>query len=192
MVQADDGSLDRELSALSQAKRRVLVIAGVVPCLLSPLVLVMLILRGDAPQKALGAACWEGDLLRARVALFCGAEIDKHLGGSFPNIGAAGYKGHVQVIEFLLARGADIETKDKFHGTALSRAAQNGQLAAVEYLLARGADPNVKDDEGGNTPLDLAAMHYRKETSGKFPAPTDAAYEGIIKALQKAGGHRRD
>ena len=98
--------------------------------------------------------------MKARIALFLGADIHSHPGGSFPNIVEAGWGGHVEMIEFLLSRGADIETADKFGGTALSRAAQNSHLAAVELLLSRGANPNVKDKEGGNTPEALARMNF--------------------------------
>jgi uncharacterized protein len=125
-----------------------------------PSVAVLAILRDPRPQRALSAACWSGDILKARVALFLGADIDSHPGGSLPNIVGAGWGGHVEMIEFLLSRGADIETTDKFGGTALSRAAQNSRLSAVELLLSRGANPNVKDKEGGNTPEALARMSF--------------------------------
>ena len=149
-----------------------------IPCLVA-----LAILRTDDPQRALGAACRNGDLLQARVAILCGADIDKFCPGNIPNIVAAGWWGQVPMIEYLLSKGADIETKDKGHGTALSRAAQNGKLAAVQYLLAHWANPNTRDNEGGNTPWDLAAMNHKNRDPSSYPN-----YQQIAASLKKAGG----
>ena len=151
--------------------RKIPLSVGVILIAAIPLAAMAALLRNPDPQRALSEAVWAGDSLRARAAILCGADINRHGSGSLPNIVAAGWRGDVQMIEFFLARGADIETADKFGGTA-SRAAQNGHSAAVEYLLAHGANPNVKDKEGGNTPLELAEMNHAR----------------VIAALRNSGG----
>ncbi len=52
----------------------------------------------------------------------------------------AAENGHEAVVQQLLAKGADIETKDTWYGrTPLSWAAENGHEAVVQQLLAKGA-----------------------------------------------------
>ena len=59
-------------------------------------------------------------------------------------------------VEWLLQRGADLNTRDHFGGTPLISAVQLGYGDMVRFLLARGADPRVKDEDGG-TALSVAA-----------------------------------
>ncbi len=57
--------------------------------------------------------------------------------------------GHIQVAEFLLKNGANINKKTPFfthHATGLHLACENGdQVAMVQFLLKNGANPKVKD-----------------------------------------------
>jgi hypothetical protein len=71
---------------------------------------------------------------------------------------AAAEKGHPEVMESLLARGADKEARDSLGRTPLLIGVDRGCPETVQCLLARGADPNVKDSYSW-TPLHLAAMH---------------------------------
>lgn len=64
----------------------------------------------------------------------------------------AAVKGHVEVVQFLLDNGADIDCRGSFGDTPLIRAAGNGQLEVVKLLLAAGADVNAKNN-GGRTAL---------------------------------------
>ena len=55
-------------------------------------------------------------------------------------------KGHLAVVEALLAKGADRDAKTTDYGfTALIYASEEGHLAVVEALLAKGADREAKD-----------------------------------------------
>ena len=61
------------------------------------------------------------------------------------------------VVEFILTKGFDIETRDKLNGrTALVRAAAEGNEALVNLLLANSADIDAIDDNG-QTAWSLAA-----------------------------------
>src|SRR6266511_601613 len=54
---------------------------------------------------------------------------------------AAG-EGHVETIKALVARGADLKTRENGGWTAFLFAAREGQIDAVRALLALGADVN--------------------------------------------------
>jgi ankyrin repeat domain-containing protein 17 len=64
--------------------------------------------------------------------------------------------GFVEMVQFLLDRGADIEGIDDLGATALMRAAAGGHAEVVVLLLDRGADVN-HDDWWDQTPLSEAA-----------------------------------
>jgi len=77
--------------------------------------------------------------------------------------------GHKDVVELLLAKGADVNAKDINRGTPLHSAAggaistieTQGHTDAVELLLAKGADGNAKNANGW-TPLYLARYYERR------------------------------
>lgn len=60
--------------------------------------------------------------------------------------------GREDVARILLARGADVHTRDEYGQTPLHRAAAYGHLELVRLLLDRGADVDAWTD-GGSTPL---------------------------------------
>jgi hypothetical protein len=64
--------------------------------------------------------------------------------------------GHEAVVQLLLERGAELESKGDYGGTPLSWAAGNGHEAVVQLLLERGAELESKDDYD-RTPLSWAA-----------------------------------
>lgn len=68
----------------------------------------------------------------------------------------AAARGHPKMIEFLLLRGANIETKDHQGWTPLFWAVFWSRLNAVRYLLDKGANLRAKDNLG-NSLLNFAA-----------------------------------
>jgi hypothetical protein len=71
---------------------------------------------------------------------------------------AAAYVGADELARDLVARGAQLETRDQEGFTALMYAANGGQEAAVRLLVDAGAAVDATDREG-STPLMFAAQH---------------------------------
>ena len=67
---------------------------------------------------------------------------------------AAAYQGHADIVDMLLARGADLHVE---HGAPLEWAALFDQDGTVRRLLAAGADPDEKLGHNDNTALISAA-----------------------------------
>ncbi len=72
------------------------------------------------------------------------------------NLLFAGAVNRVDVLEELLARGADVNTRYWAGYTALHAAAVMGHEEAVELLLSRGANPALREEKYGDTPADKA------------------------------------
>jgi hypothetical protein len=101
----------------------------------------------------LHGAAVRGNLASAQLLVERGAALDARDGmGRTPLMWAA-QMGHREVVELLLAHGADANVVETFSGTtALMQAAASdrGDLAIVEALLAAGADTSRVDEEGAS------------------------------------------
>ncbi len=62
---------------------------------------------------------------------------------------------NVEIMRFLLDRGADVSARDANEETPLMRASRRGNAEQVELLLTKGADVNARDKDG-STVLDHA------------------------------------
>jgi ankyrin repeat protein len=63
----------------------------------------------------------------------------------------------IDVAELLLAKGADVNTKDKYGSTPLHHAVSKGYKDLAKLLIASGADVNARASSGVTTPLGYAA-----------------------------------
>jgi ankyrin repeat protein len=71
-------------------------------------------------------------------------------------------KGLKEIVQLLLARGAEVDSKDSYGQTPLSRASNNGHNEVVQILLDKGAKVDSKDNFG-RTPLSQAFEWGHKE-----------------------------
>jgi len=70
----------------------------------------------------------------------------------------------IEIIQFLVSKGADVKTKNERGDTLLHLAMMRGSPEVVKFLVSKGADVNAKDSNGG-TPLHWVAgerMHTRE------------------------------
>ncbi|MBI1734472.1 MAG: ankyrin repeat domain-containing protein [Candidatus Rokubacteria bacterium] len=67
----------------------------------------------------------------------------------------AAIQGHADIVQRLIARGADVYAPRTDGATPLHTAAEGGKLDVVNRLLRAGADPARRDAQG-RRPADLA------------------------------------
>lgn len=88
------------------------------------------------------------------------------VGSGLRSLDEAATLGQKEMVERILAEGADVNARNKDGFTLLHVAASQGHRDVVELLLAKGADLNAKDNNGF-TPLD-GANAYKKSDTAKF------------------------
>ncbi len=66
--------------------------------------------------------------------------------------------GHLDVVKYLVAHGADVNAKNQFGNTLLHKASEYGYLDGMKCLVELGADVEAKNG-GGNTPLHKASEY---------------------------------
>jgi ankyrin repeat protein len=107
---------------------------------------------------------WEAALVGEAGALARHLAADPSLAAArradgWPLLHLAGFYGHRDVVDLLVARGADVHARsaNAVDNTALHAVlAMSGDAGVAERLLAAGADPNAAGG-GGYTPLHIAA-----------------------------------
>jgi ankyrin repeat protein len=84
----------------------------------------------------------------------------------YPLLCIAAQAGHVDMAEFLIAHGADVNAGHPQLGyTPLRQAVQYGKAEMAKYLLSKGAKVNATDTAGA-TPLHEAAWWGRADVAG--------------------------
>ena len=115
-----------------------------------------------APDISIHDAAGEGDIEAVKQYLSAGADVNEkavNWNGFTPLHLAAGMKGHKEIVELLLAKGADVNAKNESGSTPLF-GAFNGEI--VELLIAKGSNVNARTGVG-QTPLLSAVIFGQKE-----------------------------
>ncbi|CAL8100802.1 unnamed protein product [Calicophoron daubneyi] len=113
--------------------------------------------QNETGHTPLMEATSNGHIDVARCLIKHGADINTH-STEFKEsaLTLASYKGHTEMVRFLLEAGADHEHRtDEMH-TALMEAAMEGHVEVARLLLAHGANVNIPQDSF-ESPLTLAA-----------------------------------
>lgn len=104
-------------------------------------------------EQALQLAAWRGKLEAVRWLVERGARVSRE-GREWSALHYAVFAGHEDVVDFLLARGADINGLSTNGSTPLMMAAREGHEAIAGKLLRAGADRDIVNEQGEN------ALHW--------------------------------
>ncbi|XP_069787505.1 ankyrin repeat and SOCS box protein 3 isoform X2 [Narcine bancroftii] len=105
----------------------------------------------------------KGYIAVVRILLKYGARINGfHSACLWSVVHQAAYQGHLEVLKFLLGKGADKESKDDYGITPLFLAAQYGKLESLRILVQHGSNVNCQAYDKA-TPLFIAAQEGHVE-----------------------------
>ena len=111
-------------------------------------------------DEALLSATHQGNIEDVKKHLAAGADVNTkgelHQWRWIPLCNAA-ERGHKEIVELLISKGADLEAK-YLGKTPLHWAAFKGHKEIVELLIANGADVNTQDKTSQNRPMDTATL----------------------------------
>ncbi|MFC1781558.1 ankyrin repeat domain-containing protein [Planctomycetota bacterium] len=117
-------------------------------------------------EEPIHKAAYEGDLEKVKKIIDRNPnQINVQDAQDFAPLHLASGKGHIEIVEFLLNHGADIEAEILNGETPLMLAARyagDGKYETIKTLLEHGAKVNHKDN-GDRTALHQAAMYSGKE-----------------------------
>ena len=130
--------------------------------------IVELLLKNGGKHGSIYGAARGGDLEAVKKFLDEGADINQRgYGGGTPLHCASSWSNKKEVVELLIAKGADVNAKDDqgyYLETPLHKAAFWGNTEIIEFLIAKGADVNVKSSSN-STPLDKTYASGETETA---------------------------
>jgi len=107
---------------------------------------------------------WGGKVEKVKELLDSGMDVDVILPQTArtPIYTAINF-GMLDIIEFLVSRGADVNFNDKYGEPPLLFAVAHAYPEVCRFLLQKGADPNVKDRDG-NSCLDRIKEYTPRKT----------------------------
>lgn len=95
-----------------------------------------------------------------------GAEVNFY---GWPPLSYAAYNGHLEVVDYLLKHGAEVNATTENGSSALFFAARFGHIEVIRLLLKNQADPKIVN-ENGDTAVDWA-LKSKNTTSPTCCAP---------------------
>jgi ankyrin repeat protein/beta-lactamase regulating signal transducer with metallopeptidase domain len=137
-------------------------------------------------------AAWRGDLTVVKRFLDQGTDVNiKDDQFNWTPLHWATFTSQRAIIEFLIAKGADVNAGGEWNDPPLHYAAVHGHKGLVELLLAKGAGVN-SEDNGGKTALHDAARQGHRDIVELLinkGADVDAKYGDDETALHRAAAN---
>ncbi|WP_341755628.1 ankyrin repeat domain-containing protein [Candidatus Tisiphia endosymbiont of Ptychoptera albimana] len=94
-------------------------------------------------------------------------QLIDNIPNSYNPLHAAAYYGYLDIMEFLLEQGIDIDVKSDNGDTPLLIVALTGNLEGMKFLVEKGADVTIKNNEGFSV-LHIAAQRNVAVSAIKF------------------------
>ncbi len=139
-----------------------------------------LALAAQDTGEALLEAARLGDRARIETLLDAGANVDAQNRYDATALFFAAGRGHLDVVELLVTRGASLDQEDSFYRTTpLQRALSYGHLEVARYLLEQGA-------AGADAALQAAVRERDTELLRVTIASGDLHAEAVAQALAQA------
>ena len=102
--------------------------------------------RPEPPKISIGDAAGNGNIEAVKQHIAAGTDVNastrRNGVTAVKALSVAAASGHKEIIELLIANGADVNEKSLFSRTPLRGAAQKGHLEMMELLISKGADLN--------------------------------------------------
>jgi hypothetical protein len=142
-------------------RRRRWAIAGALACVIVPVSTVAYVRAQPRPRELVAAAS-RGDVAEVRRLLARGISVESvrlngfPIGGGDSALTAAVAAKRTDLVDLLLAAGANIERPDPSGDTPLLKAVRTHDPAIIAHVLDRGADVNARSPHG-ETPIAAAA-----------------------------------
>ena len=132
-------------------------------------------------------AASDGDIKAVKQHLAAGMDFElKCAGCGGTALLHAAFGGHKEIVELLIAKGADVNAKGSSGWTPLHFAANGGYMEVTKLLIAKGVDVNaiiVSGRNQGKTPLDWA-----EDVENLQRSKTKVAKKETADLLRKHGG----
>ena len=140
-------------------------------------------LFGDPRAKAAS----EGNIAKMQELLDQGMDINGKTTMSDPALLYAASFGHVEMVDFLLKNGAEVDGyTNSFHHTPLMQAAYYGHTETVKLLIENGANVNALNTNL-KTALDLALEPAESDHPAASAEEKENSAELIRQAITKNG-----
>ncbi|MFN7961067.1 MAG: PQQ-binding-like beta-propeller repeat protein [Thermoanaerobaculia bacterium] len=147
---------------------------------------------GVAKAGELEDQLWEaarlGDAAAVKDLLARGAQVDAPFRAGGTALLFAAQHGHRDVLELLLAAGANVGAREEVNGWgALAWATVGGHCDLLPVLLEHGADPNVRDLAKGLSPLAFAVVRAPRACFDLLLGSSRLSRETLTQAVEIAG-----
>lgn len=93
-------------------------------------------------------ACSNGKLKVVKLLVEAGADIEQTRYNSDEDLTPIHFAASLEILEYLLAQGADINATDLMGNSLINRVISRGDNTWASFLINRGADPTIVVDTG--------------------------------------------